>query len=151
MADNRIAVVLLTLLCCSVLLTGCKDVEKEKALEEVSNLKAQLTKTESDLAQITSEKDALKSEVKTIKQTLDKLQAAADKAVTLEEKTARLIMERDHALDKAASADVLLKQLRSQLAEQVQKTSTLQEQNKTLQDTISKHTEIADATEAGNK
>ncbi len=137
MANNRIVVAVIMLLCCSVVLTGCKDTEKEKALEEVSNLKAQLTKVEADLTQITSERDDLK--------------AVADKVITLEEKTAKLLRERDHALDKAAGADVLLKQLKSQLAQQVQKALALQEQNKTLQDTISKHTEIADATEAGNK
>ncbi len=126
MANNRIAVAVIMLLCCSVVLTGCKDDEKEKALEEVSKIKAQLSEAETQLAQIAAERDALKT--------------AADEAISLEQKTARLIMERDHALDKAASADVLLKQLRirSQLAEQVQKTSTLQEQNKTLQDIVSK-------------
>ncbi len=149
MANNRIAVALLTLLCCSLLLTGCKDVEKEKALEEVWNLKAQLTKTESDLTQITSERDALKSGIETFKQTNSKLQVAADKVITLEEKTAKLIKERNLAVDKARNAQVAVEKLKGQLADQVQKALALEKQNKKLlQDTINKQAKIADAAEA---
>lgn len=124
MANNRVAVALLTLLYCSVLLTGCKDGEKEKALEEVSNLKAQLTKVEADPVQITGERDALKT--------------AADEVIIFREKIDKLIKERNLAVDKARSAQVEVERLKGQLAEQTRKVSTLEEQNKTLQNIVSK-------------
>lgn len=138
MANNRIAVAGIMLLCCSVVLTGCKDDEKEKALKEVSNLKAQLSETETQLAQITGERDALKSEVKTIKQTLDKLQTAADEVITLREKVDKVTKERNLAVDKARNAQVEVERLKGQLAEQTQKALALEKQNKKLQDTVSK-------------
>ena len=124
MANNRIAVAVIMLLCCSVVLTGCKDDEKEKALEEVSNLKAQLTKVEGELAQITTERDALKT--------------AADEVITLREKVDKVTKERNLAVDKARIAQAEVERLKGQLAEQRQKVLPLEEQDIKLPEAVSR-------------
>ncbi len=124
MANNRITVAVIMLLCCSVVLTGCKDDEKEKALEEVSNLKAQLTKVEGELAQITTERDALKT--------------AADEVITLREKVDKVTKERNLAVDKARNAQAEVERLKGQLAEQTQKALPLEKQDEKLPEAVSK-------------
>ncbi len=124
MANNRITVAVIMLLCCSVVLTGCKDDEKEKALEEVSNLKAQLTKVEGELAQITTERDALKT--------------AADEVITLREKVDKVTKERNLAVDKARIAQAEVERLKGQLAEQRQKVLPLEEQDIKLPEAVSR-------------
>ena len=86
------------MLCCLILLTGCKDDEKEKALDEVTNLKTQLS-------QITAERDTLKT--------------AADKVITLREKLDKVTKERNMAVDKARNAQAEVERLKGQLAEQM--------------------------------
>ncbi len=124
MANNRIAVAVIMFLCCSVVLTGCKDVEKEEALEEVSNLKAQLTKVEADLVQITAERDDLKT--------------ANDEVITLREKLDKLTKERNMALDKARNVQAVVEKLRGQLAEQRQKVLPLEKQDVKLPEAVSR-------------
>ena len=124
MANNRITVAGIMLLCCSVMLTGCKDVEKEKALKEVSNLKAQLSETETQLAQITGERDALKT--------------AADEVITLREKVDKVTKERNLAVDKARNAQAEVERLKGQLAEQTQKALPLEKQDEKLPEAVSK-------------
>ena len=120
MANNRIAVAVIMLLCCSVVLTGCKDVENE----EVSNLKAQLTKVEADLVQITAERDDLKT--------------ANDEVITLREKLDKVTKERNMAVDKARIAQAVVEKLRGQLAEQRQKVLPLEEQDIKLPEAVSR-------------
>ena len=138
MANNRIAVAVIILLCCSVVLTGCKDDEKEKALEEVSKLKGQLSEAEIQLAQIAVERDTLKSEIETFKQTDSKLQATADKIITLREKVDKVTKERNMAVDKARNAQAEVERLKGQLAEQVQEALALEEQDVKLPEAVSK-------------
>ena len=120
MANNRIVVAVIMFLCCSILLTGCKDVENE----EVSNLKAQLTKVEADLVQITAERDDLKT--------------ANDEVITLREKLDKLTKERNIAIDRARSAQAVVEQLRGQLAGLRQKVLPLDEQDVKLPEAVSK-------------
>jgi hypothetical protein len=112
MANRRTVVAVITLLCCSVLLTGCDDKEKEKAFKEIADLKTKLAKVEADLIQVTAERDALKT--------------AADEAITLREKVDKLTKERNMALDKARNTQVIVEELQGQLAKQGQ--TTKQEQ-----------------------
>ena len=94
MTRIKIITIVSVMLCCSILLTGCKDDEKEKALEEVSNLKTQVAATA----------DALKD--------------ASDEVITLREKLEKVTKERNMALDKARNAQVEIERLKSRLAEQ---------------------------------
>ena len=124
MVNNTIAVAVIMLLCCPILLTGCKDGEREKALEEVSKLKAQLSETETQLAQIAGQRDTLKT--------------VADEVITLQEKVDKLIKERNLALAKAKIAQVDVKRLKGQLAEQKHKVFPLEEQGVKLAEVVSK-------------
>ena len=114
MANNKIAIAVIMLLCCLTLLTGCKDDEKEKALEEVSNLTAQVVATG----------DALKT--------------ANDEVITLREKLDKVTKERNMAVDKARIAQAVVEKLRGQLAEQRQKVLPLEEQDVKLPEAVSK-------------
>lgn len=114
MTSNRISIMLSVMLCCSILLTGCKDGEKQKALEEAADLKAQVVATA----------DALKD--------------ASDEVITLQEKLDKVIKERNMALDKARNAQVMVEKLRKQLSEQMQKASVLEQQDAQPSETVGK-------------
>jgi len=117
-------------------LTGCKDTEKEEAVVEAAAAKTELTKIKADLASIMSERDNLKLDLATVIEARDKLQVAVDQAKNIKEQLAVLTKGRDTAIAKATSAQTMVEKLKSQLAEQIQKITGLEGQNKKLQEMI---------------
>jgi len=117
-------------------LTGCKDTEKENAIAEAAAEKTDLTKVKADLAKITNERDTLSSELTAAMEARDKLQAMVGQAPNIKEQLAGLTEERDAAIAKATGARDMVEQLKSQLAEQIQKVIGLEGQNKKLQEMI---------------
>ncbi len=67
--STKVTIMFLTLLCCSLALTGCKDAEKEKAIAEAA-ARVELEKVRAVLEKTESEKKALKAETATISETL---------------------------------------------------------------------------------
>jgi ABC-type transporter Mla subunit MlaD len=78
----------------------------------------------------------LKSQLAAITQVRDKLQAAADQVMAMKAQLTQLTQDKDSAIAKAADALGLAEKLKSQLQEQIQKVSGLQEQNNKLQQAI---------------
>ena len=62
MTKVKLTIMLLAVSCSLFVLTGCRDIEKEKAMAEAISTKAELAKVKADLATITNERDNLKSE-----------------------------------------------------------------------------------------
>lgn len=50
MKSERITIIFLVLLCCSLVLTGCKDTEEEKATAEATEVKAAAEKAAAEKA-----------------------------------------------------------------------------------------------------
>ena len=120
MKKQKLALMFLAILVCSLSLMGCKDAEKEKALAEAAQAKAELAKTE-------SERDAIKAELATVTEARDKLQKQLlSKLTTLQNEDAT----------KAKETQAQINKLMGQLKEQTEKAIGLQEQNKKLQETI---------------
>ena len=131
--------IFLAIFLCSLLsLTGCKDAEREQAVAEAAEAKEGLIKVKADLAKIMSERDSLKLELTAVTDARDKLQAAVDHAKNIKEQLSGLTEERDTAIAKATEAQSIVEKLKSQLAEQIQKVTGLEGQNKKLQEMIDK-------------
>jgi len=64
MTNRRLTLILLAMLSCSLSLAGCKDPEKEKAISEAAEAKAELAKLKTDLEKTESERDAIKVSLK---------------------------------------------------------------------------------------
>lgn len=134
--NEKLTIISLAILCCTLSLTGCKDTGKEEALAETAEAKAELAKVKADLARITSERDNLKLELATVTEARDKLQAFVEQATNIKEQLARLTKERDTAITKATDAQTMVGKLKGQLQEQIEKTIGLEGQNKKLQEII---------------
>ena len=74
MTKGKLAIMSLAVLCWSLTLTGCKDAEKEKAIAEAKEAKAELTKVKNALSTAEKQRDDLKSQLATITEARDKLQ-----------------------------------------------------------------------------
>ncbi len=61
MKSERITIIFLVLLCCSLVLAGCKDTEEEKATAEVAEVKAAAEKAAAE-AKAAAEKAAAEAE-----------------------------------------------------------------------------------------
>ena len=128
-----------TLLFLISLTIGCKDTSSSDAVEA----QAELTEVKSILEQTQKERDDLKAEVADITESLksaetkvDDLLESRSQAMDIENKLAELTKDRNAAIAKAADAQTLIENLKSQLQEQVLKVTGLEEQNQKLQDTI---------------
>jgi chromosome segregation ATPase len=158
---NRAA---LLALFCLLALTGCKDAEKEKALADakaastnLAEVKTQLESVKGELTTVTQARDQLqtaakaanttlaeartqlesvKGELATVTQARDQLQTAAKQVETLRDQVTQLAKDKDAALAKAADALNAVDKLKSQIEEQVQRITGLQEQNKKLQQLV---------------
>ena len=134
---KNLALIFLSILLCSLFsLTGCKDTEKEEAVAEAAAAKTELTKIKANLASIISEGENLKLKLAAVTEARDKLQAMVGQAKNIKEQLAALTKERDAAIAKATGAQSIVEKLKSQLAEQIQKVTGLQGQNKKLQEMI---------------
>ena len=134
---KNLALIFLSILLCSLFsLAGCKDTEKEEAVAEAAAAKTELTKIKANLANIMSEGENLKLKLAAVTEARDKLQAMVGQAKNIKEQLAGLTEERDAAIAKATGAQSIVEKLKSQLAEQIQKVTGLQGQNKKLQEMI---------------
>ena len=126
---KKLTIIFLSILLCILFgLTGCKDTEKEGAIAEAAAAKKELARVKADLAKITSEQNNLKLELATVTEARDKLQAMVGQAANIKEQLAELTKQRDTAIAKATGAQGM--------AEQIQKITGLQGQNKKLQEMI---------------
>lgn len=119
----KISIVFLAMLCCLLMVAGCKEGEKEQALAEAAEAKAQLATTQVDLARSAKDKDALTLQLATAAQARDTLQEQVDK----------LTKSRDEAVK---SAQKQIKSLTVLLRDQSKETARLEAQNEKLQATI---------------
>ena len=111
-----------------VLLTGCEDSTKKKAIQENIQLKTELEKLKRDFAQIEGEKKALKENLDKVTQSLDKAKADLVAAVQVRDKLQESTFEQSK---KANSAQDTISFLTEKLQEQTKEITT-------LKDTISK-------------
>jgi len=111
-ATHRLA---LLVLFCLLVLTGCKDAEKEKALADAEAARTALAQVNAKFEEVTAELESVKTRLAAVTEARDKLQTAAEQVTTLKDQLAKLTQDRDSALAKAAA---------------------LQEQNKRLQQLI---------------
>ena len=142
-SKKNLAIIFLSILLFSLI--GCKDTKREDAIAEAAEAKTELAKIKESLASIMSERDDLKFELASVKDAHDKLQAMAEQAANVEEQLAGLVEERDSAIAKATEAQSMVEKLKSQLAEQLQKITGLEGQNKKLQDMIDELKESFDS------
>lgn len=152
---HRIKVIAwLGLLGFTVALIGCNDAESQQARARAEAAEAKLQKAAAQQQAVEAERDELKTEVGGLSQSVQdltsKLSVAAnlkdqvsslsalmterDSSIAkLKEQTQSLTKARDTAIAKLATAQATIDGLTSQVEEQVQKFSQLDEQNKKLQ------------------
>jgi len=128
MKKGKLTIMFLVVLGCSLILAGCDGGEKEKdeAIAEAAEARANLAKAQVALAKTEKEKDNLKSELAAVTQAQEELQY----------QVTELTVERDAAIAKAKDAQAIVEGLREQLREKTEEIRELEEWNKELQATI---------------
>ena len=126
---NLVVIFSYILLCGLFSLTGCKNAAEEEAVAEAETAKIELTKVKAELASMISKGKDLKLKLAAVTEARDKLQGVA-------EQLGGLTKERDSAIAKAIEAQGMVEKLKSQLTEQIQKVTGLQDQNQKLQEMI---------------
>ncbi len=129
-ATHRLA---LLVLFCLLVLPGCKDAEKAKALAD-----AEAART--TLAEVNTELEAVKAKLAAVTEAHDKLK----------DQLSQLTRDRDSTVAKGADAQGMVEKLKSQLQEQTQKAAALQEQNNRLQKLIDELKKIVRSVPAAN-
>ncbi|MBW8001112.1 MAG: hypothetical protein FVQ80_03715 [Planctomycetes bacterium] len=118
MQKNRTILLLLLFTCC-LTLTGCKDPEKEQALQEVEELRIELSDIEDSLAKTKKEKKSLKSQTDELAETLEtteqQLNEKNDSYDTLKQNFAKIEKENDSLKNKIEN---LQQELESDIQEQ---------------------------------
>ena len=125
MKKQKLILTFLAALSCCLVLAGCEG----KTAAELEAAKSELTKAQ-------KERDTLTAEIAKISETLEKTKlelAAAKEASTPEEQLSKLTKERDEAIADAKKAQETISTLNTQLQEQTQKLTDLQDQNNKLQ------------------
>jgi formylglycine-generating enzyme required for sulfatase activity len=123
-------------LSCSLVVAGCKDVEKEKALAEAKAAKTALAEVNIELEATQKERDILKADINDLSVKLGAATETAEQVKTLKDQVTQLTRDRDSALAKATEAQSTVEKLKTQLQEQTQKAAAIQEQNNRLQKLI---------------
>ena len=98
---------ILAVLCCSLILTGCREKSEQQESNQAAETTASLSKIRADLTKAKREIADLKEELQAVKDIRDEL----DKQV------AQMVVERDNALKAATAAEQELKDLIAQLGE----------------------------------
>lgn len=114
------------LLSCGLVLMGCRDKEKERALSRAAEAEMTLTKVKADLTKAEGEVASLKEELEAAKSARDELN----------KQVIDLAMERDKAIAQTAGGQDAVKKLAEQLSEQTNKANELQNQVTQLQKVI---------------
>ena len=119
MARWKVTVFLAAVLVWSVVLTGCKDSEKEKAIAESAQAKTELVNVKGSLEKAISERDGLRSEMARLSDSLVKstseLAAATQERDALVAQVASLTKELNAAAADANTAAGLLQNMRESL------------------------------------
>jgi len=128
MVRMKSAMGVFTLLCCALILMGCENKEKEKALTaRAAAAEMLLSKVKTDLAKAEGQVASLKEELGAAKSARDEL----------EQQVKQLTGERDKAITvQTAAGQETVKKLTDQLNEQTGKVTELQNQISGLQKTI---------------
>ena len=111
MQKNR--TILLLLFTCCLTLTGCKDPEKEQALQEVEELRIELSDIEDSLAETKKEKDSLKSKadelIETLATTEEQLNEKNDLYDTLQERLVKIEQQNNSLKTEVENLQATLK------------------------------------------
>ena len=124
-------------------LSGCKDTEKENAIKEAAEAKAELVSLRSILEKTKMQREELEAKVSEVTESLNAAKAKMEtliqsgaQAVNFKEKLDELTTQRDNAIAKAADLQTMVQNLKTQLQQQLQKVTGLEGQNKKLQQII---------------
>ncbi len=128
MAGRAAHCLALLILFCLLVLAGCKDAEKEKAIADANAARATLAEVNTQLEKVKAE-----------------LQAAAQQVTTLKDQLSQLTRDRDSTVAKATDAQAAVGKLKGRLQEQTQKAAALQEQDNKLQKLIDELKKIVSA------
>lgn len=120
-------------------LNGCKDTEKENAIKEAAQAKAELASVQSILEKTKMQREKLEAKVSEVTESLNAAKAkvqtliqSGTQAVNFKEKLNELTTQKDNALAKAADLQTMVQTLQTQLQQQLQKVTGLEGQNKKL-------------------
>ncbi len=118
--EKRRTILLALLALCCLVLTGCKDPEKEKALEKLAEIKFELSDVEDTLAETNKQRDTLKQEIESLsaslKNTKENLSETTQLYNTLKDKLAKL--EEENGSLKTTIEDLKIN-LKSKLEDEV--------------------------------
>ncbi len=124
-------------------LNGCKDTEKENAIKEAAEAKAELASVRSILEKTKMQKEELEAKVSEVTESLNAAKAKMEtliqsgtQAVNFKEKLDELTKQKDNAIAKAADSQTMVQTLKTQLQQQLQKITGLEGQNTKLQQLI---------------
>jgi chromosome segregation ATPase len=109
-----------------MMLSGCKDDNKKKALAEAAQAKVELVKVKAEMAKLKGEVSYLNEKLQTANQDKDKLQQQLDD----------LLKERDTVITEADNSLEQTDKLTTVLAEQIRKANELQKQVEQLKAVI---------------
>lgn len=115
MPKGRRTVGCLVLLVC-IFITGCKDEEKERALEEAETYRRELVRAKAALTRANREMTDLKEELVAVKESRNYLQAQVD----------QIVKEHGSVVAAAGNAEEKIRQLTALSSEQTKNVSTLQ-------------------------
>jgi len=140
---NKIIVLILSLMCFSIGLNGCKDTGKEEAVAEAAKAKTELAAIKEVLGKTEIERDELKARLAEISESFKAAQTKIDgllqnssQATDIKDKIAELTKDRDAAVAKATDAQTMIEKLKSQLQEQILKVTGLEGQNQKLMEVV---------------
>lgn len=120
----------------SLVLTGCKDAQKQKAIAEAKAAKAELAQVKAALEQAQNERNALRTDMTGISESLEKVKSelanvkrAPDK---LQGQVNKLSTSRDAAVTEAKNARVRIVELQGELKVAQAAVADLQEKLKAV-------------------
>ncbi|MHC4396786.1 MAG: methyltransferase domain-containing protein [Planctomycetota bacterium] len=142
MKRRKVTLKFLCLLVCVLVLTGCdrSAKERDKAIAEAEQAKAELARVETALEEAQNERDELKKTITKVSEELEKTRSGATTILKLYEalkiQSVELTNERDAAVAEAKDAKETVKKLSDQLKEKAEEILEFGEWVKELQATI---------------
>ncbi len=140
MAKKRLMILIPAIFCWTIMPTGCKDSDGDRAVAEAAEARAELAKVIAILEQTKTEKEELESEVAELSRELEKTKSEVATIVQLygESRTdvSELTGERDRAIAEANDTQETVKKLRYQLKKKGEEALEFKEWMEELQATI---------------
>ena len=141
MTIPRIVFNVITVLLCVLVLSGCDNSEKEKALAQAAEAKASLLKIKTELIRTKAERDSIRDR---LNETIEARDELAQQLKELNEDYDEVITETDTADEELGKSREAIQILMSQMLEQTKKLNQLENQNSGLKATIEQlQTELA--------